>query len=160
MVSIARGARISDALFIASEGSIVSTNICRVAAVVTAAVSGILITGVGTAGAGPTVEAGRGRIQVTVESERDQGWNCAADVPGVGVRQFLVEAGKSASTLFTGLAPGTYSVRTTCVFVDGRSTRWAPDNVTVTASDPMLDAIDGMMAGAGSSAMVSDPTLR
>lgn len=38
--------------------------------------------------------------------------------------------------------------------------RWRPAYVTVTAPDQLLDAMNGMLAGAGSSALTSDPTLR
>lgn len=71
-----------------------------------------------------------------------------------------MEAGKSGSTLFTGIAPGTYEVNTECERLRWGHIRWRPAYVTVSAPDQLLDAMDGMLAGAGSSALTSDPTLR
>ncbi len=121
----------------------------------------LLITAVGTANAysSPTFEGGRGRIQVTVVADPALLAECVAIVPGLPWRLFKADAGKTASTLFSGLAVGTYRVQAVCRDDGGGETTFT-SNVAVTAPDRVLDAVDVILAGAGSSALTTDPTLR
>lgn len=126
--------------------------------IVAAAVPVVLIALPGTAGAAaPAVEGGRARVQVTANLTGGE-FQCRTQLDGGSFSSGFGGAGQPASVLFENVAVGNHSVKTLCF-------RPGPDNiyttpVTVTAPNPVLDAIDGVLAGAGSSALTTDPTLR
>ncbi|AII10354.1 hypothetical protein [Rhodococcus opacus] len=133
----------------------------RTAVITIAAVPVLLIADIGTAHAypAPTVEGGRGRIQVTAIPSSDL-THCYAKLDGGSFASPpFGGSGQSTSTLFQNVQPGPHIVETMCVNVMNLGSSFSLP-VEVAAPNPILDTIDNALAGAGSSAMTTDPTLR
>jgi len=138
------------------------SNARRGAIVAAAAVSIVIVAGTGSAHAKDSADAigGRERIKVTFTSDAGSPADCDVRIDGV-VRPDSISApaGDSASQVFAA-EPGTRNVKVYCYGPGaGGSNPHFEENVTVAPADPMLDLVDQAMAGVGSSALVSDPTL-
>ncbi|MEV6279382.1 hypothetical protein [Nocardia sp. NPDC051832] len=106
---------------------------------------------------------GRERIKVTVNGKPGgyyiQGTNAAGVHFHLG--NITVGANGSGSAVFTGHSAGTYGVEAfENALGSGGRAPGCVGSVTVAAASPLLDAVDSVLAGAGSSALVTDPTRR
>ena len=137
-----------------------SKNMLRATALVVVAVPILSIANAGLASAypAPTVEAGRGRIQVTAVPAIDL-VGCQANYDG-GAWSPGFGAGDNHSTLFENVPAGSHEVWVACMSTMNTVASFGPTVVDVTAANPMLDAADKALAGAGSSALTTDPTLK
>lgn len=133
----------------------------RTAMISLAAIPLLLITDIGTAHAypAPAVEGGRGRIQITAIPSPDL-HSCRAQLDGGAISQPFGGAGQPASTLFQNVPPGTHTVDTLCYNTAMVPQIFTAPPVAVAAPNPVLDTVDNALAGVGSSAMVTDSTLR
>lgn len=103
---------------------------------------------------------GRERIKVTIHGAPGayviQGLNSM----GTGT-DVVVDADGTSSFVFDKQSPWVHQLQTfESKLGSGGGAAGCDGSVTVTPADPVLDAVDGALAGAGSSALSTDPTLR
>ncbi|WP_194820043.1 hypothetical protein [Nocardia sp. XZ_19_385] len=106
---------------------------------------------------------GRERIKVTVNG-RPGGYYIMGTNPAGAhfhLGNITVGASGSGSAVFTGHSAGSYGVEAfENALGSGGRAPGCIGSVTVSAANPLLDAVDSALAGAGSSALVTDPTRR
>lgn len=134
--------------------------VIRATAVSVPAVPLLLLIGIGTVNAytAPTAEGGGGGIQAAVVPSPELK-ECHSWVDNVTVSPQFGGAGQPTSTLLENVAVGSHIVTTNCTDTMNVKQQFGV-KVDVAAPDAMLDGIDKALAGAGSSALTSDPTLR
>jgi len=135
----------------------------RTGLVTTAVVSALMFAGAGVVSAytDPTVEVGRGRIQVTAAPSADLDY-CLAYYWDNETSTWVPDSphfggpGQPESFLFTNVPPGETTVRVRCL-----SGMWKTPSyfVTVAEPNPLLDFIDTFLIQIGLGALASDPTL-
>ena len=133
-------------------------NAIRAIAVGTIAAPVVAVAAAGAASAFPTADVvgGRERAKVTITNDRPTLQNCSINIGGRLANLAVQPSGGRASIVVGGLAPGANPVSITCP--SGGLIYTAPVNVA--PGNPGLDAVDGVLKGAGSSALATDPALR
>ncbi len=129
----------------------------RVVTTVVAA-GALLLADPAFAAADPSVQVipGRARIKVVVHGTEYPADRCSVDPDADGRTQSLAIAPGMNSVVAEGVAPGS---RRVLVWCPQGGVIWQ-GNVDVLPGDPVLDLLDRVFAGAGSSDRVTDPALR
>lgn len=127
-------------------------NAIRVAAASLVTVPILAMIGAGTANAtDATVVGGREKVKVTVHNTTGADMSFPVTIPGHPVSGVDVPANGTSSVVIYDVAPGAHTV--TVVGLAGVYP------VTVDAANPLLDVVDGVLKGAGSSGMATDRAL-
>ncbi|WP_331757943.1 hypothetical protein OG225_41705 (plasmid) [Nocardia sp. NBC_01377] len=113
----------------------------------------------------PEPVGGRERVKVTVTSTEVDPLGCWASVDGGDTRKIDVPVGGKQSVLLSQVAPGTRMVRTVCYTQPPvpKPQILVLDSirpVQVELANVVLDGLDGLLVGTGSSSMATDPALR
>ncbi|MBF6435208.1 hypothetical protein [Nocardia cyriacigeorgica] len=128
------------------------------ATAVAIAAAPMLLTGpsAGAAAIGFDAVGGREKVKITVHADGAGAEDCALYLRDGGIQhpRFDVPANTSRSQVYPVHETGQVWIQVYCDRrVDGM-------NVEILPANPLLDAVDAALAGAGSSALVTDPAMR